>query len=395
MNIGILTFHRSYNYGAFTQCFSLVKRLQRELPEHNIEVIDYSSKKAIDSYDLQVESCKDQKKQEFLKKRNEAFKQCQQSLPLSDLCEISDDYTEMVKYMNDRYDAVIVGSDAVFNWVSRGFPNLYFLKDYKGIKFSYAASAHGMVYQNMTDEQKKYLDAALGEFKYIGVRDTTTEDMVRFVNRSTPVYHNCDPTMFLDLNDVPCDMDALKEKMIAHGVDFSKPLIGLMAGNSIGREIKKKYGDSIQLVALYEPNKYADVYLYDLTPFEWAHVFSFFKLTFTHFFHGTLLSLANGVPVIPIEFKNDFSAVNKTKILDVMTRLGLADWRMEADYRNQSIIVKAMRKFGLYCDRTLWNKAFKLADDFLQNDYSSIILDKRKKEAESFDSFIENLKKYI
>lgn len=128
MNIGILTFHRSYNYGAFTQCFSLVKRLQKELPEHNIEVIDYSSKKAIDSYDLQVESCQDQKKQEFLKKRNEAFKQCQQSLPLSDFCEISDDYTEMVKYMNERYDAVIVGSDAVFNWVTRGFPNLYFLR---------------------------------------------------------------------------------------------------------------------------------------------------------------------------------------------------------------------------------------------------------------------------
>lgn len=252
-----------------------------------------------------------------------------------------------------------------------------------------------MVYQNMTDEQKEYLDTAFGDFKYIGVRDTTTEDMVRFVNRSTPVYHNCDPTMFLDLSDVPCDMEALKKKMIAHGVDFSKPLIGLMAGNSIGREIKKKYGNRIQLVALYEPNKYADVYLYDLTPFEWVHVFSLFKLTFTHFFHGTLLSLANGVPVIPIEFKNDFSAVNKTKILDVMTRLGLADWRMEADYRNQSIIVKAMRKFGLYCDRTLWNKAFKLADDFLQNDYSSIILDKRKKEAESFDSFIENLKKYL
>ena len=38
MKIGILTFHRSYNYGAFMQCFSLVNRLKKDFQNLNFEV---------------------------------------------------------------------------------------------------------------------------------------------------------------------------------------------------------------------------------------------------------------------------------------------------------------------------------------------------------------------
>ena len=63
-------------------------------------------------------------------------------------------------------------------------------------------------------------------------------------------------------------------------------LIALAQENSFKLEfVKEKYGDKIQLVAVYEPNKYADFYLNDLTPYEWAKVFSLFNVTLTHFFH--------------------------------------------------------------------------------------------------------------
>lgn len=394
MKIGILTFHRSYNYGAFMQCYSLVTRLKRDFPNTEFEVFDYNSKKAVDMYSSYIEQANEPKKS-MLKKRNSRFLECQEQLPLSEIKIVSDDYSDAVKYMNENYDAVIVGSDAVWNWVTRGFPNIYFLKDYKGVKFSYAASVHGMIYQNMSEKEREYLKEAFSEFTYIGVRDTTTEDMVHYALPNARVNHNCDPTMFLDLDTVQCDLEKLKEKMIKSGVDFSKPIIGMMAGPLIGKQLKKKYKDRVQLVSVYEPNEYADVYLYDLSPFEWAHVFSFFDVTVTHFFHGTMLSLVNKTPVIPVEFLMGFSAVNTTKIKDLINRLELNDWRFEANRNSKSIFVKAMQKFGIIDDRKMWNNVFKKIDYFINNDVSVLIESKTSKEATAYNTFYDSLNKYI
>lgn len=395
MKIGVLTFHRSYNYGAYMQCFSLITKLKSTYPQHDIEVIDYTSFKALKGYENAINNAKTKKLARLLQERNNSFIECQEKLPLSSKKFISDNMTDIVAYMNQEYDVVVVGSDAVFNWIARGFPNLYFLKDYNGKKLSYAASAHGMNYQNMTEQQKQYLAQAFADFSYIGVRDITTENMVKFVDDGLKPYHNCDPTMFLDLNQVPCDLEKLKLKLKNKGVDFSKPLIGVMANNSIGYEIKKKFKKRVQLIALYEPNRYADVFLNDLTPFEWAHVFSFFKVTVTHFFHGTMLSLVNSVPVIPVEFINEFSAKNTTKIKDLMGRLGLSEWREEADYRGFSFIKRVLCRLKFITDKKLWNRVNKRIELFLENDYSSQIKEKVNVEKQYYNSFEETLNSII
>lgn len=391
MKIGVLTFHRSFNYGAFAQCYSLITKLKEDFPNHEIEVIDYSSKKAIDSYSVDIEKQKNKKTKQQLIERNKSFYKCQESLPLSKYHAVSDDYKETVEYLNENYDVIIVGSDAVWNWNTRGFPNLYFLKDFKGIKFSYAASAHGLTYQNMSGEQKDYLNNAFSEFDYIGVRDETTSNMVHFVNDTIKTNFNCDPTMLLDVQKVPCDEQKLKEKLISKGVDFSKPLIGIMAGNSIGYEIKKRFGKKVQLIGVYQPNKYVDVYLNDLTPFEWIKVFSFFKLTITHFFHGTMLSLVNGIPVIPVEGISSFSAINKTKIKDLMERLKISDWRFEYDHRSFSLFKRALHKYKICTDKKLWNEVCSKVDEFLKKDYEQIIKQKVEESRNSYISFRDAL----
>ena len=43
--IGILTFHRSTNNGAFIQAYSLSRRLEKDFPQCEVEVIDYSMPK--------------------------------------------------------------------------------------------------------------------------------------------------------------------------------------------------------------------------------------------------------------------------------------------------------------------------------------------------------------
>lgn len=395
MKVGILTFHRSFNYGAFMQCFSLVSRLRKDFPNIEFEVIDYNAQKSVDGYTQALDRVQDEQIKRKVQQRNAAFVECQEQLPLSSFQLVSDDYSTLIDYMNETYDAVIVGSDAVWNWGVRGFSNPYFLKDYKGIKLSYAASVHGMVYQNMTPEQKEYLQEAFRDFYYIGVRDISTENMVHYVCPELEVYHNCDPTVLLDLNDVPCDMEALKTKLKGHGVDFSKPLIGMMAGSSVGYEIKKHFGDKIQLVSVYEPNPYADVYLYDLTPYEWAHVFSWFKTTATHFFHGTLLTLVNHKPVTSIEFESAYSSVNTTKIKDVLGRLELTQWRFTADYRNMSFFKKVFKRLKLWTDKALWDKVNSHIEKVSKADYEDLIASRLQEEAKSYISFKEALERII
>jgi len=52
--IGILTFHRSYNYGAFMQCYSLSHRLMRDFPQHEVEVIDYATQRVYANYPTEL-----------------------------------------------------------------------------------------------------------------------------------------------------------------------------------------------------------------------------------------------------------------------------------------------------------------------------------------------------
>jgi hypothetical protein len=126
-------------------------------------------------------------------------------------------------------------------------------------------------------------------------------------------------------------MEKLKSKLIKKGVLFNKPIIGLMAGEHMGKELRDRYKNQCQIVGLYSPNKYADVFLYDLTPFEWAVVFSFFSVTVTHFFHGTLLSLKNLTPVVCAENSRAHNRSYDTKIKDLINRLDLGDFYFKLD----------------------------------------------------------------
>lgn len=45
MRIGILTYHRSVNYGAVMQSAALASELSRRFPHAEIEIVDYCSKR--------------------------------------------------------------------------------------------------------------------------------------------------------------------------------------------------------------------------------------------------------------------------------------------------------------------------------------------------------------
>lgn len=393
MKIGILTFHQSVNNGAVMQAYSLSKRLKKEYPDAIVEIIDYRRKSVEKAYSytfseyIKADSfvifakkmaklLLDPQMLKRMRNRTKVFNACIDTLPLSKDIIISDDTEELYDYIENNYDILVVGSDAVWNYVTRGFPNAYFASaDLKVKKLSYAASCYGMDYLNISDEEKKEVSKVFSAFDFIGVRDEATENFVKWTGCDNEPYHTCDPTTFLDVNDLPVDVSVLEKKLVQRGLDFSKPSIGVMGTDKMLSMIRKLYGDKYQLVSLYNYIKGADVNLYDLEPYEWAYVFRYFKLTFTTFFHGTLLSLRNGVPLICIDLNTEFGKKHTPKTLDVLKRVGFEDWYFSTDYKSKN-----------------FDKIKAKADELLAGDYRDTIIAAMNKEAESFEIFNNALK---
>jgi len=85
MNIGILTLHRSENYGAYLQAYALSKTLQDRYPECSVEIIDYDSKRSKKHHwkILFKEGVKFNFKFNYFIKKKASFKKALSELPLS------------------------------------------------------------------------------------------------------------------------------------------------------------------------------------------------------------------------------------------------------------------------------------------------------------------------
>jgi hypothetical protein len=331
MKIGILTFHRSINYGAFLQSYALSKFIKQQDSLFDVEIIDFQYKKSYNHYLRDIFISTDYFGQYRNYMRYKSFKDILSALPLSEKF-IENEVKDVCSYINSRYDMVITGSDAVFG--KRKLPNIFWLN---GInvkhKASYAASAHGRDFDLISEEQIKLISSSIESFEYLGVRDYETEKMLLSANKEKEVFRNCDPSIFLDINDF--DKNLINERKIDFSVPKHKKVIGVMLhDNYINKKIKKKYGKTHFIVSLYRHNPYADIYLYDLNPFEWAKIFSKFDLLVTKYFHGSIFCLKNSVPVIAIDYSKN---VDKycCKLNDLFSRLDLINYY----FKRKDIIV--------------------------------------------------------
>lgn len=342
--IGILTFHRSTNNGAFIQAYSLSRRLEKDFPQCEVEVIDYSMPKVdaalypetFGQYfaggrslkrkaHLAIDLLRDPQKLSRQREKNAGFAEARKQLCLSDRHIYSDGVTELFEYIRDRYDAVIAGSDAIWNYSLRGFPNPYFLDEtITAPKLSYAASCFGMNYENIPDSERKKIKSILSSYVFLGVRDCESEAFAKGLGTGALTCHTCDPTVFLNTDELPVDEDTLTAKLSTAGFNLQKPTVGVMGDDAMCRMARRVCGDDYQITALFNYCPSADVNLYNLNPFEWAKIFKYFRLTFTTYFHGTLLSLRNLTPVICIALDTPYTRSHVSKVEDFLTRVDMA-----------------------------------------------------------------------
>lgn len=402
LKIGILTYHRSINYGAVTQCYALSKRIQEDFPEDTVEVIDYVPKDRYDFYKPSITNfigfnlLKNKRpllkikivgkglinlfthpeKFKRIRERYSSFEKSMDCLPLSSKRYCCESFEEFRNKIYGEYDVIVVGSDCVWEWTTVSFPNAYYLcGDFGAKKLSYAASAGTDNCLEMNEKTRESLGKAIDDFYYIGVRDSATEYNVKNVCPHRTFFHNCDPTTFLKIDDLNEYKKKVKQKLEIAGVDFSKPIVGLMCNDRLGLLAKRIFGHNVQYVGVYQPNNSCDFFFPNLEVLEWACVFSFFSLTLTSYFHGTMLSLVNKTPVLSFDYLPE-TEQQKTKLHELYERLGLNGFyeRGKEEYDDADVL-------------RLREKAYEFIDS-PPVESITVALDK---EAESYFSFRESL----
>lgn len=406
--IGILTFHKSINYGAYMQCYSLATKISNDFPQADVEVINYATQRVMDNYDNSYSSYffrhfgdnrltaknkfkilikngidlfSEPLKLRHLNIRTAAFQTDWNRLPLSSFEYVTDDYQAFFDGIRGIYDVIIVGSDCVWEYLYYPFPNAYFLNGCSNtIKLSFAATSDRMHISQINDFERDYINESLGQFTYIGIRDVSTQRFLHSINRNLEVFHNCDPTVILNISKIPGDLSRIKEILNRAMIDLSKPIIGVMGDDSVGKLVRDVFGNRYKVVAVYSNTKYADIFLPDLTPLEWAKIFSLFAITFTRYFHGTLLAMKNGSPPITLDYHEMIDESHTTKMEDLYLRLGIKDHYFKG------------RK--LYSKEEI-NIIKKSAERFLREPDSEAIQQALAQEAKYYGSFQKALSKYV
>lgn len=116
-------------------------------------------------------------------KKIRVFKNSLKYLPLSDKHFCTEDLEELFSYIDNKYDMLIIGSDAVFNWNQNGFPSAFIPQySFKIPVVTYAASVHGLKYYDVEKEKISQCGSVFDNISFIGVRDKNTENFVKYCN---------------------------------------------------------------------------------------------------------------------------------------------------------------------------------------------------------------------
>ena len=323
MNIGILTFHRPINYGAYLQAYSLSEEIKKLIPSTRVEIVDYvASKENRKIYTGILRALKYHGVSACVKeiKKIRVFRNSLKILPLSDKKFICSSNDALFQYIDRQYDYLIIGSDAVFNWNQNVFPTAY-IPDYDFTHckvLTYAASVHGMKYLDADPHKIRACKSAFEKMAFVGVRDENTERFVKYCSPNVRPYHCCDPTCFLSVQD--CEEKCDSERIIRKYGAFPRPYLVIMTQNDIiSKYIYETFSSQYEIITLFKKNRYSDRFLYDLTPFEWVYIIGRSKCIITEYFHGTYLGLLQDVPAIVIDeshYENEYEG----KLKDLMTR---------------------------------------------------------------------------
>lgn len=185
--IGILTFHRSENYGSVLQAWALCQQINR-LPQCKAQLIDYSNpaQQALYALFLPPKTLKNVAKNTracllfpYLQQRKTVFRNFIGNLPKSAPMQTEAEFAAH----RDDYDTVVCGSDQIWNPRSLDFSTHFFATDFSAKKISYAPSLRSATAADFSNVDLKWL---LKGFDALSVREQESVAVIRQLTGRTP-----------------------------------------------------------------------------------------------------------------------------------------------------------------------------------------------------------------
>ncbi|MDB0068531.1 polysaccharide pyruvyl transferase family protein [Akkermansiaceae bacterium] len=274
MRVGILTFHLGPNHGGYLQAWCLSQFLRDE--GHEVEIINYKNPTLNDDEKFRPWIYRRPLKLYHAWIKERVFAKAYQELPLSDFT------TDRDKVEWQRYDAVVVGSDVVwdFCWPRLGKDPIYFGhfgSTFSGRRIAYAPSVGTMT---KDAEVPKWVHTGLPLFDSLSVRDQATSNLVKNVSGTAPL-QVVDPT-WLDCSFEKNEATK-KEHLVIYAYDIAPELRTQIVAYA------KKNGLKIIAVGYY--HSWADKNDLTLSPLEWPKLVGEAKAMIAGTFHGTLYAI--------------------------------------------------------------------------------------------------------
>ena len=348
MNIGILTFHRSRNYGAVLQAYGICEVLNKL--GHDTEIIDYKCEVIEENLKLWV------KDKNFLKtifravfryRKELAFKTFHNHfLKLSKKRNLSN---ANIKEVYDKYDILVVGSDQVWSKNITKEDDTYFLKNISNKKIAYAASMGDSILLS------KQMIEDIRDFDSVSVRENKLNQELIANNIRSNVC--CDPTIL-----------AGKEvyARIATGrLCKDKYVFVFMIWNS--EELlnnAKQFADTNGLKLINCKNSLE--FFMHCTPMDFISWIKNAEYVFTNSFHGTVFSLLFDKKFVSSICKVDGKM--NTRILELLEYVNCQNHIL----RDESRLVREIESFDYMQVEEKLDELRKNSSEFLLNSISDI-----------------------
>jgi hypothetical protein len=282
--IGIITFHRTINYGGVLQAYALKKTIEQLGAESNIidyknlhidrinkvKFINFNGIKGFINGLLTYKS-KRKKFQKFVQFRNK--------------------YIQPVKweneYTDEKYDSIIVGSDQVWNYLLSDFDKTYFL-DFVNDSMKKNAYSASFGISNVPAIYREEYAKLLSSFNKISVREDIGVQIIKdLINIEVPVV--LDPIFLIQKTEW------MKLFQISKKLEDKYILLYLMIPEPdvlrFSEELSKQTGYEIIYITNKVKRTIKAKYVREISPIQWVDLFLNATYIVTNSFHGVAFSI--------------------------------------------------------------------------------------------------------
>jgi hypothetical protein len=305
MKVGVLTFHKCINYGSYWQARCLVEGLRSrghdaELLDHDCERIRQAEARCAFQPKLPERTPRHELRSYGAKARR--FVDAISRLPLSRRFPLHQPEAA------GRYDAIVVGSDEVWNFRHPWYGS-------KPIFFGDGLSAERLVSYAASFGNHSAWDGIhpawarkLNRFSAISVRDRNSWHLVRNgTDREAPVV--LDPCLQFPDSIHAADGVGTGDYAVVYGHVFP---------DWLARRVRAWAGKrGVRLISVGYSNAWADEQRISTSPLEFARMVAGARAVVTNFFHGCVFALVNGKPWVAAP--SDYRAI---KIPDLASTVG-------------------------------------------------------------------------